>query len=98
MRERSQRSEGILGALFDLLTGALGDVRAKLVDEGWFGRQAPSHDRAGPLGWGDGDRNRASLGSDPGANFAPESFEQAWAPRERSGPEMPAAADLDLER
>lgn len=87
MRERDKQGGGLLGALFDLLTGAVGDVRAALIDEGWFGRRA-------------GQPARGTALPEPGSAQPQDrglSLEEQWAPRERSGP-APFPADLDLDR
>lgn len=78
---------------------AVDDIRAKLIDEAWFGRRAASPRQFEPqdLGW-DGPDTRRS-GQEP--SFMPRpSFEDMWATRERepAGLEPDRDQDPELER
>ncbi|RJG55391.1 hypothetical protein D0Z70_08250 [Sphingobium terrigena] len=41
------------------------DVRAKLIDEGWFSRRSPEPWSRGDLGWSRDDQPRSSTPDDP---------------------------------
>lgn len=77
---REPNGWGLLGAI-------IADMRAKLVDESWFGRQ-PIEERHDPL---------AGLGDAPSAPPKPRSFEESWAVREpaqgQQGPEQAQGID-----
>lgn len=71
MRDQSERGFRLADFLFDLGRDAVADVRAKLIDEGWFGRRTPDANRAAhDLGWGQG------------ASPTLDDFEKQWAVRE----------------
>lgn len=92
-REHQGQPAGIFDFLFGEMRSAVQDVRSKLIDEGWFGRRAapPSQLDAPSLGW-----HREPTGTSAGPPR--QSFEEAWAPRERGDtPDVgePAGPDLD---
>lgn len=95
-REQQGQPAGILEFLFGEMRSAVQDIRGKLIDEGWFGRRAapPSQFDASPLGW-----HREPSGVDAGPPR--QSFDEAWAPRERgdAARELEAPAhDVGIER
>lgn len=92
MGERGVGSGGLAEFLFQQFRSAVEDARAKLIDEGWFGRRsnAPGghdlgHEWAGP-----------SIHDTPDKAPASSSFEEQWAPRE-PGPSPAEVPDLGID-
>ncbi len=77
----TQPSQGFWDSLFALAREAFGDIRDKLVLEGWFGRGAhsPSKDGAGS-----------------GGAWQPQqpSFDELWGPSDARAPEQPSERDM----
>lgn len=89
MREPGERRSGILDFLFGEAQQAVADVRAKLIEEGWFGRRsAPSREPS--LGW---TRPEA-----PTSGHRERSFEEQWAVRSPGNDMQPPGADHDHDR
>lgn len=76
----SPESSGFLDGLFDLLRQAFDDVRHKVVEDGWFGRQVT----------GELEAPQTTIWDGPPA----KSFEEQWAVREPGKAEP--AHDQDL--
>lgn len=98
MRDPSERGASLSDFLFGMARDAIADIRGKLIDEGWFGRQAPEAMRdipdQGPV-WPDHGEETA-LDRLPAEFFTSPSFEEQWAvrpPGERG--QEPQGLDLD---
>ncbi len=80
-QSRPPERAGLLDSLFDLLREAFVDIRHKVLEEGWFGRQVTGDSPAEPpsLGW----------------DVPQRSFDELWGPVERSGEKDTAAHDHD---
>jgi hypothetical protein len=79
------KPQGIGEFLFNEIRSAFQDIRQKVVEEGWFGRVTTPKPvvgvgREGPEAIGLGDR--ATIHE--GLGERSPSFEELWAPRERS--------------
>lgn len=80
---------GGFGSVFEEIARAFEDIRHKVVEEGWFGRQVTGSDlpqsSAEELGW----------------EMPKPSFDELWAPIERDDPpaaHAPEHEGLDMER
>ena len=91
---------GILGSLLSSFGEAIADVRNKVVEEGWFGRQVTDHDSSGfseisAPEIGPPFESKGDIWDQPR-----QKFEEAWAPTlfsvDRTAAELGRAApELD---
>lgn len=80
--ERSPEPSGFLDSLFEAIGRVVEDIRHKVVEEGWFGRQVT----------GDAPPNAAErLGWD----MPKQSFDELWAPAERDAAKEQDAPERD---
>ena len=91
---RRNRPQGIGEFLFNEIRSAFQDIRQKVVEEGWFGRVTTPKP---VVGLGKDGPEAIGLGNRPtiheGLGERRPSFEEQWAPRERSR----EAADIQKE-
>jgi len=81
------KPQGIGEFLFNEIRSAFQDIRQKVLEEGWFGRVTTPKPvvglgKDGPEAIGLGDRPTIH----DGLGERRQSFEELWAPRERSAP------------
>ena len=86
-RSAPPEGTGFFDSLFEVLRQAFDDIRHKVVEEGWFGRQVT------------GDMPKPSEGL--GWDIPQRSFDELWAPAERDANHDPASVERggpDLDR
>ena len=95
-RETNGRTSGVADALLNSAGDAIGDIRTKLIDEGWFGRSTASPETTGAnsLGW-DVEPSKPRTSGEMQARL---SFEEAWATRDRPIDKLDPDYDLDIDR
>ncbi len=94
-REDLRNLSNLFDFFFGEATRAIGDVRAKLLDEAWFGRKTPERDHVGPT------QGLADLWGGPGksSGAAQLSFDELWGRTTEQKHESPAPdRGFDIER
>lgn len=71
---------------------AIGDIRSKIIDEAWFGRRGSTPAASGSLGW-EMDAPKPRTMDDLRAL---QSFEEAWATRDRPVDKLDPDYDLGI--